>query len=331
MTMFVHREGPFNQMFYSAPEGVKDSSPGVTTDWGVPTLLLHEAIPDAVAARFSKRIRQDYVIVQEWSDVGICGNINIATPGVLRALCARLQCSPSEAVQIVRAFDERADPYFTVPEERQFSLARREPDRWVGHFAMHHKRRCLALNLMLDDPLTMQVPVPQIMGYGIEVAKRLERSITFYQDFPRTGAYVDLDMTVRGFIRHVDTAVKVALDSPQAITLTLKNGIFLTFENRRYSASVRGLEVQSSTGGSMFYRDMSLVPGSSNVVWNNRQVPHRKVAYEMIDRIARDIFVSWTYFDEVLADWRTAPDWLKRCQDLIAAEVARKVNARASA
>lgn len=286
-----------------------------TPDWTCAFLR----VPTFVEPRMDRvraRLANEHVVVQEWDDVR---NPDIAlTPGVLRQLADRIGCSISEAMDVSMWHDARGREVFSASEQLHCSVERHANTIGTRDVPMHHKRRSLALAVAFGRDCAMSVPLSQILGYEGSTARRMEPSLPIdLPELPRSADVIDLESEVRAFVRHVDLAVRCALDSPQEITLDLASGFHLTFQNVRLSDSVRGLEVSMTTGGKLFYRDLSLVPGTTGVVFKNRQLPQRKIPYEIISQIARDIFIAETYYSEVLRKRDLPPAWLLTAREYV--------------
>lgn len=306
-TTFFHSDPDGSHVYISDPgaPAPDEGLPGV--DWPRPYFRVSTDVTPRMD-RVRSRLASEYVVVQDWRDVV---NPDIAlTPNVLRQLCTRLQCSIPEAVEVISKNDESNRNSFTATEDLHASVFRHVAS-WTDtdRIDMHHKRRSLALAVAFDSPFAMSVPLSVALGYEGSTARRMEPTLPVdIAPLPVSAESIDLESNVRAFIRHVDLGVRCALDSPQEIILSLKNDVYCIFNRKRMSPTVRGLEVQLSTGGSLFYRDVSLVPGTTDVVSNNRRLPMRKVPYEIINQLAIDIYLGETYHSEVLSPSASMPE-----------------------
>ena len=133
-------------------------------------------------------------------------------------------------------------------------------------------------------------PVSHAMGYRDSVVARMEPTgAPFTPETPPQD--IDALRAMRFFVDHVEVAAKVALDTPQETTLDLKpKGLGpITFQNVRMSREVRGLLVELPTGGMRFYREVMLAPGSGKIVHGGRDLPRRRIPFDLLTTMAHDM------------------------------------------
>lgn len=133
-------------------------------------------------------------------------------------------------------------------------------------------------------------PVSHAMGYRDSVVARMEPfGMAFTPETPPQA--IDALQAMRFFVDHVEVAAKVALDTPQTTTLHLKpKGLEpITFQNVRMSRDVRGLLVTLPTGGMRFYRDAMLAPGSGRIIHGGRDMPRRRIPFDLLVTMSHDM------------------------------------------
>jgi hypothetical protein len=284
-----------------------DHSPGCDTfilegmDWRIPyavLTLLDLETQSGPYLRLLQRIREGQTVwLQEWPShpayglqvspwaflLDECGTGQV---GVLDALCRLYDANVAEIIEIVA---QDADAGDCVPATMQLEfdtgargltpIDRAEDIGW--------RFRANVLGWALKNYHVGTHPVSHAMGYRESVMRRMEPAgVPWTPESPPQ--HIDALQAVRFFVDHVDVAVRCALDTPQPVTLDLSMGK-LTFENVRITKAVRGLRVTLPTGGALFYREASLLPGSGEVMLKSRKVPRRRIPMDIAYQLAADV------------------------------------------
>lgn len=239
------------------------------------------------------------VWLQEWDDFGehaadVLRHVGVEQFHVLRPLCDLYDASPAEVMRAITEYDLAAD----VSTRRLFDNVRQgaEP-RNQDSVGWRYRARTSAW-LLGHAPL-IDYPVAQTLGYRGSVVERMEGRPA--GDVPERfdGAYIDAKKAVESFVQHTVIAAKMALDTPQPVTVTTNRGEAV-FQNVRVSPSIRGLRVDLPTGGRLFYREASLRPGNGDLIHKGRPLARRRIAHDILRQTALDV--------AVMSEWHVRND-----------------------
>lgn len=304
--MHVHTDGPL--LAYTLPPGInplRRCPPMVGVSWSAPYAVLEHHDDDHTREqggllRMIQRIHTGETLwLQEWPDhikAGPWGSLmDMVTAGqtlVLRPLCDLYDASPDEVMRVVD--DAGDDGLETVmPPSMSVECANavggmRPAERERVGWRFRAKVAAWALN---DARITTH-PISHALGYRDSVMRRMEPAGTPWTPESAPQA-IDAVKRVEAFVRHVDVAAKVALDTPQPVTLDLSMGK-VVFENVRVSPSIRGLRITLPTGGWRFYREAKLTTGGKITMGDGtRPLATKRIPMDIFYQLGLDMYI-WT-------------------------------------
>lgn len=301
--IYLHADGPL--LAYTLPPGVPGSIdtpevPGVA--WSAVYGVIEHFDDDHTRnhgplMRLIQRIRNgEPLMLQEWPSALRAtpwGDL-LRFPGidqvmVLRPLCDLYSASPAEMMtsigEAARYGEQIVPPSLSL--EYAVVMDGRDP-RPVDKVGWRSRARAFAW--AMGDARIATHPVAHAMGYTGTTMQRLEAHGPPWtpESMPQ---HIDAVNAVRAFIRHCEVAAKLALDTPQPITLTLVPGD-LSFEHVRISGSIRGLRVSLPTGGVLFYRDATLDRSTGKIIYKGRPMASRRIPLDVAHNIALDVYRS---------------------------------------
>lgn len=291
LKMFIHTQGSLLAYTVASSGPLQHDIEGhITPPWSVGYDVTDLSDPAAAGVSIvQRRIAQDEPIwLQEWDDFGehsaeVLRGVGTDQFHVLRPVCDLYDASPAETMRAITEYNLEAD----ASTRRLFDVVRNGTQvRSTDSVGWKYRARVSAW--LLDQPVLMEYPVAQSLGYSGSVVQRMEARTD--GDVPERfdAAYVDAQRAVRSFIEHCQIAAKLALDTPQPVTVTTERGQ-LVFQNVRVSPSIRGLRVDLPTGGRLFYREASLRPGNGDLIHKGRPLARRRIAHDILRQSAFDV------------------------------------------
>lgn len=206
---------------------------------------------------------------------------------VLRPLCDLYGASPDEVMSALAQADRYGQRI--IPES--LSLEYAIVNAGVAPRPLHKigwRSRARTFAWALGHAGIATHPVAHAMGYTGTTMQRMEaHGPPWTPESPPQD--IDAVNKVKAFIRHCEVAAKLALDTPQPITLELTPGE-LVFEHVRISDSIKGLRVSLPTGGCVFYRDATLDRSTGKVMIHGRPAASRRIPMDVAYTFAQDVY-----------------------------------------
>lgn len=307
--IYLHADGPL--LAYTLPTGVPAPQrtrevPGVA--WSQPYAVLEHFDDDHTRChgpmlRVIQRISSgEDVMLQEWSSAlratpwgDLLDLTGVDQVMVLRPLCDLYGASPDELMHAFAQQDRYGQRIIPESLSLEYAIvnAGREP-RPADKIGWRSRAR--SFSWALGHPEVSSHPIAHAMGYTGTTMQRMEaHGVPWTPESPPQ--HIDAVNRVKAFIRHCEVAVKLALDTPQPITLDMAPGR-LAFEHVRISDSIKGLRVSLPTGGNLFYRDATLDRSTGKVMFNGRPMASRRIPMEVAYTFAQDVYraTMWSMY-----------------------------------
>lgn len=219
---------------------------------------------------------------------------------LLPLLCTTYDCSEVEAEELVAQGIDHTPPEQAYASVSAFLVA------VVGNVCasrypaspLYWRYGSDTFAWLMGDIASRDVPHLQSLGFDFDTALRIDGGIA--ESWKTYAESLQAAMPLgEQLIENVNIAAKVALDSPQPVTIDVgpkddagNTSFVITFENVRLSPQVAGLRITLPTGGVVFLRDVGINTETGDIVRRKhdtlRRVSNRHIARRIVEQLARD-------------------------------------------
>lgn len=215
---------------------------------------------------------------------------------LLPLLCQTYDCDTVDAEGLVNAGVDHTPPEQAFASVCSF-VAQTSGNEFDAPAPLGWRRYAEAIAWLMDVSEAARIPHLQSLGFDFDKAQKMDADAC-----ESWGTFIGTQFAIQAgerLIENVNIAAKVALDSPQPVTIDVgpkddegKTDFTITFENVRLSPQVAGLRITMPTGGIVFLRDAYLHPETGDVCRHvharSLRVSNRYIARRIVEQLAND-------------------------------------------